>query len=340
MQLEQRISAFVDLGSHLLSKNDELDKIIELSTQTNAWFTKENIKKSLQALAQNLKRESLETWTAPYQQHLNTYTSSKTVAMIPAGNIPLVGFHDFLAALICGHKVLIKLSSNDKYLLPYLSQYLTKIEPGFTSYISYTETKLENFDAIIATGSNNSALYFDYYFKNHPHIIRRNRTSVAVLSGNETMDELQSLADDLFQYFGLGCRNVSKLFVPDNYAFDNLLKASEKYFPLANHHKFKNNYDYRKAILQMNLIPFIDMGFCIFKEDASLHSPIAVVHYEHYTDLQDVEFGLKNHTTELQCIVSQNGYLQENSVVFGKAQKPELWDYADQIDTMDFLLKL
>lgn len=255
-----------------------------------------------------------------------------------AGNIPLVGFHDLLSVLITGNKALVKLASNDKKILPILIQYLIKIEPEFCNMVEFTEEKLTNFDAVIATGSNNSARYFEYYFGKYPHIIRKNRNSVAVLTGNETQEELALLGKDIFQYFGLGCRSVSKIFVPRNYNFELFFKAVYPYSNLLDYKKYSNNYDYNKAVYLMSLFPILDNGFLLLKEDFSYTSPIATLFYEYYDSLQELINKLAADKDQLQCIVSNEMIL--NSIPFGSTQSPDLWDYADGIDTIDFLLKL
>jgi hypothetical protein len=249
-----------------------------------------------------------------------------------------VGFHDFLSVLISGHKVLAKLSSNDKQLLPYLTGQLLVIEPGFQEFISFTEEKLENFDAVIATGSNNTARYFDYYFGKYPNIIRKNRNSVAVLNGTESAEQLEALANDIFRFFGLGCRNVSKLFIPKDYNFDNFFKAMFTWKHVINDHKYINNYDYNKAVYLMSLLPVLDNEFLLLKEDSGYSSPISVVFYEYYEDTEILRQKLDENSESIQCVVADGGIVA--AIPFGKTQSPQLWDYADGVDTLDFLLKL
>jgi len=254
-----------------------------------------------------------------------------------AGNIPLVGFHDFLSVLISGNSVLVKLASNDKHFLPLIAKYLEYVEPSFNSKITFTEEKLTNFDAAIATGSNNTARYFDYYFGKYPNIIRKNRNSVAVITGNETENELKGLGEDIFRYFGLGCRSVSKLFVPKNYDFDNLFKAIYEYHDIINYAKYQNNYDYNKAVYLMSEFKLLENGFLMLKEDQSYASPIASLFYEYYDDLNQLTEKLDTDTEQIQCVVSNS---IENAIPFGKTQQPSLTDYADGVDTLAFLAQL
>jgi hypothetical protein len=255
-----------------------------------------------------------------------------------AGNIPLVGFHDFLSVLITGHHVLVKQSSNDKHLLPYLAKYLEFVEPQFKGTITFTENRLENFDAVIATGSNNTARYFEYYFKEKPSIIRNNRNSVAVLTGNETPEELKNLSEDIFRYYGLGCRNVSKLFVPKGYNFDGFFEAIYHWNPIINKAKYANNYDYNKAVYLMSEFDMLENGFFMIKEDESYASPIATLFYEYYDSVSILKTNLESNKDKIQCIVS-NGFA-ENEIAFGATQKPQLWDYADSVDSVEFLLAI
>ena len=256
-----------------------------------------------------------------------------------AGNIPLVGFHDFLCVLISGNKFLGKLSQNDPYLLPALSQILIEIDNRYQDYISFTTDRISGFDAVIATGSNNTARYFEYYFGKYPNIIRKNRNSIAVLSGNETKEELALLAEDMFLYFGLGCRNVSKIFVPTGYNFFLLTEACKQFAGFLNNNKFRNNYDYYKTIFLMNNQAFIDGGFYLLQENQLLHNPVSVFHYEYYPDRSHFIDFITENKENLQCIVANIPDLPE-AIPFGSAQKPGLGDYADNIDTIEFLLKL
>lgn len=352
MQLEQRINAFIKLGEFLeqfsnevYQKNNNIEHNdtfydgfkhqIKLAEEHNGWFTKENITFALKGWSDSLKKENLISWLQSY--NINAI-SPKKVAIIMAGNIPLVGFHDFLTVLITGHHVIVKQSSNDKHLLPYLAKYLEFVEPTFKRIITFTENKLENFDAIIATGSNNTARYFEYYFKDKPSIIRNNRNSVAVLNGDETHEELKTLSEDIFRYYGLGCRNVSKIFVPKDYKFDTFFEAMYHWHPIINKAKYANNYDYNKAVYLMSEFDMLENGFFMIKEDKSYASPIATLFYEYYEDKNQLKEKLKTEKEQIQCIVSK-GFL-ENEITFGSTQKPKLWDYADSVDSVEFLLAI
>jgi hypothetical protein len=240
--------------------------------------------------------------------------------------------------LISGHKVLIKTSSNDQHLLPFLAKYLISVNTKFENYITFVEGKLENFDAVIATGSDNTARYFEYYFKDKPSIIRKNRNSVAVLNGSESSEQMIALGEDIFRYFGLGCRNVSKIFIPKNYNFDLFFNGMFPYQDVIKYEKYANNYDYNKAVFLMSNFNLLDNEFLIIKEDSSYASPISSVFYEFYDDLTDLKNRLQTDQEKIQCIVSND--LVKNSIAFGKTQKPNLWDYADNVDTIDFLINL
>jgi hypothetical protein len=317
---------------------DEFQNLIHLSQSHNGWYTPENVYFSIQSWATALTEENLEKWLSAYNFPFDCVQGDKSVGLILAGNIPLVGFHDFLSVLISGHNVLIKTSSNDQFLLPFLAKYLITIEPEFANKITFVEGKLENFDAVIATGSNNTARYFEYYFKDKPSIIRKNRNSVAVLNGEETKEQLIALGEDIFRYFGLGCRNVSKLFVPKNYSFTAFFEAVFEYKDIIHYEKYANNYDYNKAVFLMSNFKLLDNGFLIIKEDKSYASPISSVFYEYYDSIEDLQTRLESENEQIQCIVSNN--LVENSIDFGNTQKPNLWDYADNVDTLSFLLTI
>jgi len=312
---------------------NEFEDLIKLSQSHNGWYTPEQVYFSTQSWATALTEENLDQWLSAYNFE---EVKPKNVALILAGNIPLVGFHDFLSVLITGHNVLVKTSSNDQYLLPFLAKYIIAIEPKFAEKITFVEGKLENFDAVIATGSNNTARYFEYYFKDKPKIIRKNRNSVAVLNGKETKEQLTVLGEDIFRYFGLGCRNVSKLFVPTGYSFVAFFEAIFEYQEVIHYEKYANNYDYNKAVFLMSNYKLLDNGFLTLKEDKSYASPISSVFYEFYDDIDTLQTRLQSENEQIQCIVSNK--LIENSINFGQTQKPNLWDYADNVDTISFLL--
>ena len=350
--IQNRISAFVKLGTFLSQFSQEkIEKIegiehndlffdgfkhqIKIAQEKNSWFTKDNILLSLENWSKALTKSNLDNWIS--KNDLSD-KSSKTVAIVMAGNIPLVGFHDFLSVLISGHAVLVKQSSNDKHLLPFLAKYLEYVDASFKENISFTEQKLENFDAVIATGSDNTARYFEYYFKDKPNIIRKSRNSVAVITGNETEEDLQKLSDDVFTYFGLGCRSVSKLYVPKNYDFNNFFNGMFVKKDIINNAKYANNYDYNKAVYLMSLFDLLENGFLMIKEDESYASPIATIFYEYYDNEIDLKIKLHQDKEKIQCIVAKD--FIENEIAFGETQNPQLWDYADGINTLEFLSKI
>ena len=352
MTLRDKINAFVELGKFLgqFSENesvknpevlqndlffDDYLNLLKLSQSHNGWFTPEQVFFATRSWADALTTENLDRWLVGYNLKA---VEPKTVGLILAGNIPLVGFHDFLSVLISGHKVLAKTSSNDQHLLPFLAKYLIAVAPEFAKYITFTAGKLTDFDAIIATGSNNTARYFEHYFSHVPNIIRKNRNSAAILSGDESREQLVALGEDIFRYFGLGCRNVSKLFVPKNYNFDAFFDAIFDFKDAIYYEKYANNYDYNKAVFLMSNFKLLDNEFLTLKEDSSYASPISSVFYEFYDDLAALKLRLKSDALQIQCIVSND--LTDNSIKFGKTQQPELWDYADDVDTMAFLQTL
>ncbi len=337
--------AFVKLGTFLRDfcnhpANDDawtekLNDCITLAGHKNGWFTKENILYSLEQWGALLSKEKLENWLSRYDISQNKV---KKVALVMAGNIPLVGFHDLLAVLLSGNKALVKLSSNDVVLVSFIREYLISVEPIFNNSIIFSEGKLERFDAVIATGSNNTSRYFEHYFSKSPHIIRKNRNSVAVLNGNESSNQLKELGEDIFRYYGLGCRSVSKLFIPNGYQFDTFFESIYPYHSIIDQVKYSNNYDYNKAVYLMSDFKLLDNGFLLLKEDSSYSSPIASLFYERYSDPKALKKQLENDADQLQCIVA-NGFI-EGEVLFGQTQKPSLVDYADGVDTVEFLLKI
>ncbi|PWB25765.1 acyl-CoA reductase [Flavobacterium sp. HTF] len=350
MTLETKKSVFVELGKFLkqFTENDtvrksdvlhndlffdDFEKLIHLSQSHNGWYTPEQVYFAIQSWADALTEENITKWLSNYDF---TGVEPKNVALILAGNIPLVGFHDFLSVLITGHNAVIKTSSNDQHLLPFLAKYIITVNPDFENKINFPEGKLENFDAVIATGSNNTSRYFEYYFKDKPSIIRKNRNSAAVLNGKETKEQLEALGEDIFRYFGLGCRNVSKIFVPKGYSFDTFFEGIFKYQDVIHYEKYANNYDYNKAVFLMSNFKLLDNGFLTLKEDPSYASPISSVFYEFYENIEDLQTRLKADAEQIQCIVSTD--LIENSIPFGETQNPQLWDYADNVDTITFLL--
>ena len=334
MIIEDRIKAFEKLGDFLMDFCDEnshsnhpLETIIQSSSSYNGWFTSNNIRSSISAICNNLSSAKLSSWLSSYSIPIQV---KKNVSIIMAGNIPLVGFNDFLCVLMSGHRAIIKLSSKDNRLLLPIIEELIKIESRFEDDIKVVE-KLENFDAVIASGSNESFKHFEYYFKDYPTLLRKSRTSVSILTGEESLDERKALANDIFLYYGLGCRNVTKLYVPKNYDLNLLFEVFFEYQDVVLNNKYANNYDYYRAIYMMGKHNILENGFLILKEDKALHSPVSVLNYEYYERKASVLIELDKLKDDIQCIVGK-GY-----VPFGKAQQPELEDYADGVDTLRFL---
>ncbi len=352
LNIQQRIKAFEKLGrfmsQHSEARSDEdLQELNRYFLEGyyaalndahlfNHWFSPDNLKYALDEWASALSQTNLEAWVSRYPSSFFEPDQPQTVAVIMAGNIPLVGFHDFLSVLMAGDRVLAKPSSDDEKIIPYLAQVLVAIEKEFAPKVQLADGHLKDFNAVIATGSSNSARYFDHYFGKYPHIIRKNRSSVAVLTGDESEEELQKLGEDIFRYFGLGCRNVSKAYLPKDFDTDRLFKAFYPFKDVADNKKYGNNYDYNRAIYLMEKHDFLENGFFIIKEDQRLHAPVAVLHTEHYQDLAVLEKDLASQAEEIQCIASQAN-LGIDTVPLGETQKPKLWDYADRVDTLVFL---
>ncbi|TKC08342.1 acyl-CoA reductase [Pedobacter polaris] len=330
------IIALQKLSEFMANPSDEFNLVMESACHNNAWFSLDEVKKALNSLSKMLNDNDLSQWF----NNIQLSEKSKKVGLILAGNIPLVGFHDVLCVLATGNIALIKMSSADDKLLPALLKQLISFEPELSNHIEYVE-RLKEFDAIIATGSNNTSRYFDYYFSKVPNIIRKNRNSVAVLSGNETIAELENLGHDIFDYFGLGCRNVSKIYIPTNYDLKNFFEPIERYQPIINHFKYNNNYDYNKSIYLVNGVQHLDNGFLLVKEDENFVSPLSVLFYEKYTSITDVEEKLNQQDEQIQCVVSNLPLnINKEKIGFGDSQNPKLWDYADNVDTIEFLNKL
>lgn len=332
MNIENRIEAFSKLGDHLKSLSEnQLDELCWKAANGNSWFTEENVKRSIKGITLFLSKESLNDWLSNY--HLPVTT--KTVGTVMAGNIPLVGFHDLLCVLISGHRLMIKMSSQDSYLMSYIIEQLYKINPEFQESIIKVD-QLKGMDAIIATGSDNTARYFEYYFGKYPNIIRKNRSSCAIIKGDENPEELGKLGKDIFYYFGLGCRNISKLFIPEEFNLSQFFEAIEQYSEVNQHHKYRNNYDYNKSIYLVNCEKHLDNGFLLLKESEQLVSPISVLFYEKYKSTEHLDQLITGQLEKIQCIVSSEGWYP-NSVNFGEAQYPSINDYADHVDTLRFL---
>jgi hypothetical protein len=341
LSLEKRIEIFTQLGNILShpDQNPSCAKWIEEAQLYNPWFTPDNVREAMTGIGNSLQESKIQKWIKPNLDKLKKNTTPKTIGVVMAGNLPLVGFHDFLTVLISGNRILAKLSSDDNKLMPAIAELLYEIEPEIKNFIEFSEGKLEKFDAIIATGSNNTSRYFEYYFGKYPNIIRKNRNGIAILTGNETGSELENLGKDIFLYFGMGCRSISKLFVPEHYDFTNLFPHFEKYKNIRMHSKYVNNYDYYKSIYLINKVKHFDNGFLLLTEENSYASPPSVIYYSYYQSLEEVKTWLEMDRELIQCVIGDNSN-ELSAIPFGMAQYPELWDYADGIDTLAFLLKL
>lgn len=338
MLLKERLQVLVQLGEQLQQPTEALEGAMQLSHLENRWFTIDHIKVAMNAIVeQMLQPEQLKQWLDKYDVP-TTQSEPQIIALILAGNLPLVGFHDFLCTFVSGHHAQIKLSHKDKRLLPYLVQLMAGIDERVKERITFVD-KLKGFDAVIATGSNNSARYFEHYFGKYPHIIRKSRTSIAILSGEETPEDIHELGKDIFEHFGLGCRNVSKLFVPTDYDLTFLLDHLESYRSVVLHSKYRNNYDYNRSLLLINNVPHLASHHIMLQENKSITSPISLLYYEYYDNEDDLANKIIEQQEKIQCVV---GSPQKNNtyISFGKAQRPELWDYADKVDTLAFLLDL
>lgn len=341
MNKEKQISGLCQLSEYLLNflnKNPEnyteddekILSILRKSEIENSWFTLENQKFALRQWANLLTEEKLNQWLSNYKTPLH----SKKVGLILAGNIPMVGFHDVLSVVLSNHIPMIKLSSKDRQLLPFLLQKWNEFSEGRVPF--QLVEKLVDFDAVIATGSNNTARYLEYYFKNHLSIIRKNRTSVAVLKGDETEAELQLLAEDIFRYYGLGCRNVTRLFIPEDLKVDIIFENFLNFKEVINHHKYANNYEYNRAVYLLNQVKFWDNNFVMLKEDSDLFSPLSVINFSRYSSIEEVQQFIRENDENIQAVVAKPE-LGLDSIALGEAQNPGLEVYADNVDTMRFL---
>lgn len=337
MTLGERIAAFHLLGKKIQNlTEEELNALAWKVENNNNWFTPDQTKVALLGLTAFLDQDKIGKWLSSFE--IPTAHNPKAVGILMAGNIPGVGFHDMLSVLVTGNRACVKLSSTDQVLIPWLVQELIKVEPGFQDLVVFEEM-LKAKDAYIATGSDNSARYFDYYFGKYPSLIRKNRTSVGVLDGRETKEDFLELANDIFQYFGLGCRNVSKIFVKDHDDLIKFLDAINELDSVANHHKYNNNYDYNKSIYLVNGVAHLDNGFLLLRESKEMVSPISVIYYEFYEDQSSLDGRLLEISGKIQCIVSRKGWVS-GSLGFGQSQSPALEDYADGVNTVAFLSKL
>ncbi|UII26632.1 acyl-CoA reductase [Fulvivirga maritima] len=336
MNITERISAFAELGNKLknITQGNPDEEFFIRAKSQNPWFTEDNVRLALNNIINYLQEDQLAKWVSQYELK----EQNKKIGIVMAGNIPLVGFHDLLAVVISGNIAVTKISSQDTFLMTHIINELNSIDNRLNDKIIIKD-QLKEIDAIIATGSDNTSRYFEYYFSKYPNIIRKNRTSTAVLDGNESTEELQKLSDDIFSYFGLGCRNVSKLLVPTDYNFNSFFEAMNKYQSITYNHKYSNNYDYNKSIYLVNGVKHLDNGFLLLKEDFNMVSPISVLFYEHYSSDTDLSEILNRQKDKIQCVVS-NKQLAVDYKPLGDAQYPQLWDYADGVDTMKFLTEL
>ncbi|MFH1004796.1 MAG: acyl-CoA reductase [Bacteroidota bacterium] len=359
MNSEKKIMAFVRLGEIIRkfavdsTSNSILKEATIKASQSNGWFTQENLRLAIESIGNMLMEEKIRKWVLNYKLEIANNELAikklKSIGVIMAGNIPLVGFHDFFCVLMSENIFAGKLSSEDEHLLPAVAKILMEIEPAFANRIHFTNQLINqstNVSAFIATGSNNSAKYFEYYFRKYPHIIRRNKNAIAILDGTEKEKDLKNLGKDIFQYFGLGCRNVSNIFIPKNYDLNKFFAAIEDFGDVINHNKYYNNYNYYKCIYLLNQSIFLDNGFLILKEDERIASPVSTLHYERYADISALIKKNSLLKEQIQCVVSVSSMIPlineqgMNGLMFGRTQSPELWDYADGVDTMEFLLSL
>jgi hypothetical protein len=341
MNLKQRIDGFAKVGLFIkrhftgehhpteTALHQGLDALIKSSHIWNNWFIPKFVKDAIFNIGVLLEEREL----SDFARGINN-RAPKTIAVICAGNIPMVGFHDILCVLLSGHRIQIKLSDDDKILMPFFLKLLTHYEPLFEERISFAAGKLQNFDAIIATGSDNTASHLHYYFGKYPNIIRKSRTSLAILTGKERTEDLKNLGTDIFQYFGLGCRNVSKLLVPAGYSFNTFFESIVDFGFVVDNKKYGNNYDYHRTIYLLESQPFLDNNFLIVKESLALHSPVAVLHYQHYNDLEEMEAYLAINKNQIQCVVGKD------RIPFGYSQQPVISEFADNVNTLDFLVNL
>lgn len=340
MQLEERVEVLVQLGNEITREfdNEWINSIADKSYRQNPWFTVENAKQALNAISEKfLTRENLEIVKAKY--FLNSFADLKSIGLVLAGNIPAVGFHDVLCVFLTGQKSLIKISSKDDVIIPALIQKMIEINPAAEPYFEFAE-RMKGIDAVIATGGNNTSRYFEYYFRDVPHLIRKSRSSVAVLTGDESREDLIKLGKDIFSYFGLGCRNVSKLMIPKDYDLKILLEVLDEYEEIAHHNKYKNNFDYSLALYLLNKDPVLANNCIILRNDPRVSSRIACLHYQFYMSDQDLFDMLSTDRDTIQCIISKNKIKDLEVFDFGQAQNPGILDFADGVDTIKFLMEL
>ncbi len=350
IELKDRIRAFELLGVFLSeadskqptvlpAEQEMLTRLLPQVKAHNPWFSPVSVRSAIKGIAASLQKEQLVKWLDNYTEALEKNKAEKKVAVIMAGNIPAVGAHDFITVLLSGHTFLGKVSSDDHLLIPFLAAVLLQIEPRFLPYIEFTNGTIKSMDAVIATGSNNTSRYFDYYFGKYPHIIRKNRHALAVITGTENAADWEKLGSDIFSYYGLGCRNVSKLLVPEGFVFDPFFEGIFSYAWVMENNKYVNNYEYNKTVYLLHAEKLLDNNFLLLRQDVNLASPIGVLFYEYYKDEKHLKTILARDAEQIQCIVSKDGHVA-GSVPFGESQCPMLWDYADGVDTMQFLLTL
>ena len=338
LELKERVDLLVVAGKKLATAmdNPELSTIFSMAESSNQWFTQANIRKSIEAISScYTDRNKIEKWLSAYS--VSESSKPKILGLLLAGNIPFVGIHDIISGFIAGHHLHIKYSDKDSYLMPFFVKLITEQDSRAEAYFTEVE-RMNDIDMVIATGSNNTARYFDYYFGKMPNIIRKNRVSVAVLNPDTSMDELKMLGEDVFSYFGLGCRNISKLYLPKGYKIEKIMEAFEDWKEWVLHNKYINNFDYNYAIYLLNKVKFYTNGSLITLENESIYSRISCLHFSYYDDVEDLQSTLENHKDELQCIVSNVNLPKFETFDFGSTQAPELWDYADGVDTMEFLI--
>lgn len=351
MVLSNRIEAFRQLGEVLRSLvgesasgvltdfaakyADDFSDTINRQCAENKWFLPEFCRYAVSAIAKMLNGNSLALFESQYKSLVPRDCQAQTVAVISAGNIPLAAFHDFMMVLLSGNRYMGKLSAQDKLLLPFLSRILIDIAPEFADCITFVD-KVAGFDKVIATGSDNTARYFAYYFGKYPHILRKNRNSLAILDGNESEDDLLKLCDDIFLYFGLGCRSVSKLYIPENYDFEPLIRCmNHRFADLKMRHAYQNNLDYQKTIYMMNRIEFLDAEVVLLTENEAIASPIGILYYQHYLDVHEIEVFCAENAEHIQCVAT-NLKVNFPTVCLGQTQQPTLFDFADGVDTFRF----
>ncbi|GGH77183.1 acyl-CoA reductase [Phaeocystidibacter marisrubri] len=343
LKFEDRFAAWNNLGTHLtrfLSNldepqtgwNEELMRVVNTDVHHNGWFDKSEVLHALGEWAKALSEESLSTWVEKYPRSSFEPTTSKVVGIVMAGNIPLVGLHDLLTITLTGHVAKVKMSSDDARLLPILLKQLGPLN----EQIEIVE-RLKDIDAVIATGSDNTARYFEHYFGKYPNIIRKNRKSVAVLKGDEDPSTIEELGKDIFRYFGLGCRNVSKLYLPADFDLNRIFEAWLPYQEVVQNNKYANNYDYHRALFLLDRETFLENGFVVLKEGERMSTPVSVIHYERYSDIDTVVRQLEEKADSIQCVVGNVSSEKLAVVPFGESQSPKLWDYADGVDTVTFL---